>query len=73
MGGWEVVILDPQLWAKIPKWLVVELFSIVRNQYSKDPVPANDISLDKVSYVFLHNGGECFSFHLFGKVIYTNH
>ena len=73
MGRWGVVILDPQLWAKIPEQLVVELLSIVKNQDSRDPVPADDVSPDEVSYIFLRDGGQGFSFHPFSKVIYANH
>ena len=64
---------NPQLRAKISKRVVVELLSIFRDQDSRDPVPTDDVSPDEASYVFIRDGGQCFSFHLFGKVIYTDH
>ena len=73
VGRWGVVILDPQLWAKFPEWLVVELFSVFRDQDFRDPVPTVDVSPDEASYVFLCDGSQGFSFHPFGKVIYANH
>ena len=67
------MILDPQLWAKIPEWLVVELLSIVRDQDSRDLVPTDDVSPNETLYVFLRDGHQDFNFHPFGKVIYTDH
>ena len=67
------MILDPQLWAKIPEQLDVELLFIVRDQDSKDPIPVDDVSPNEVLYIFLRDGGQGFSFHPFGKVIYSDH
>ena len=73
MGGWEVVILDPQLWAKIPERVVVELLSVIWDQDCRDPLSADDVSLEEALYIFLHDGGQGFNFHPFGKVIYADH
>ena len=62
-----------QLLAKILEWLIIELLLVVWNQDTRDPVPTEDVSLDEVSYIFLRDGGQGFSFHQFGKVIYTDH
>ena len=54
---------------KILEWLIVELLPVVRDQDSRDLVPVDDVSLDEVSYIFLRDGGQGFSFHPFGEVV----
>ena len=49
-------VLDSQLWAKIPKGVVVKLFPGIWDQDSRDLVPANNVLPDKASYVFLCDG-----------------
>ena len=51
------MILDPQLRVEISKHTVVELLTVVKDQYSGYPVLAYDISSDKTSDVFLRDGG----------------
>ena len=57
MCGLRVVILDPQLRAEISERVVIELLTVVRDQYSGYPVPAYDIPPDKTSDVLLRDGG----------------
>ena len=51
------MILDPKLRAEVSERAVVELLTVVRDQYPGYPVLAYDISLDKTPDVFLHDGG----------------
>ena len=73
VGGGEVVISDPQLRAKIPEGVVIELFPIVWNQDSRDPKSACDVSPDEISHVLLRNGGQGFNFHPFCEVFYAHY
>ena len=57
MGKGRVTIFDPQLRAKIQEWVIVELFPVVWDQDPRDPIPADDVPLDKALYVLLPNGG----------------
>ena len=65
------MIFNPQLRAKILEGVVVELFPVVWNQDPRDPIPADDVPLDKVSHILLRDGGQGFSFYPFCEVVYA--
>ena len=71
MGKGGVVVFYSQLWAKIPEWVIVELFPIVWDQDPRDPMPADDMPLDKASHVLLYNGYQGFSFHPLCEIVYA--
>ena len=71
MGEGGVVVFDPQLQAKIPKGVVVELFPVVWDQDPKDPISADDVPLDEVSYILLCNGCQGFSFYPLCEIVYA--
>ena len=51
------MIFYPQLRAKIPEGVIIELFPVVLDQDPRDPILVDDVPPDKASYIFLHNGG----------------
>ena len=46
------MVFDSQLLVEIPKCVVMEMFSIIIDEDSKDSKAANDAFLDEVSNVF---------------------
>ena len=50
------MVLDPQLLAKVFEYVVVELFSIVRDEDPRNPKSANDVLPDEATNIFLHDG-----------------
>ena len=52
---------------------VVELFPVIEDQDSRDPIPADDVPPDKASHILLCDGGQGFSFYPFGEIVYTNY
>ena len=46
------MVFDSQLLAEIPECVVVELFSIIKDEDTKDSKAANNAFLDEVSNVF---------------------
>ena len=65
------MIFYPQLRAKILEGVVVELFLVVWDQDPRDPIPVDDIPLNKILYILLHNGGQGFNFHPLCEVVYA--
>ena len=65
------MIFYPQLRAKILEGVVVELFLVVWDQDPRDPIPADDVPLDEVSHVLLHNGGQGFSLYPLCEIVYA--
>ena len=57
MSGKGVKVLNPQLLAKISKFVIVELLSIVRDEDPGDSEVTNDAFLDKVPDVLLRDNG----------------
>ena len=51
------MILNPQLRAEVSECVVVELLTVIRDQYSGYPVLVYDIPPDKTSDVLLRDGG----------------
>ena len=51
------MVLDPKIRAEIPKCIVVELLSVVRDEHSRYPVPADNVSPNKTSNVPLRDSG----------------
>ena len=71
MGGGGVMDFDPQLWAKILEWVVVELFYVIWDQNPRDPIPTDDMPPDEASHVLLCNGFQSFSFYPLCAVVYA--
>ena len=71
MGEGGVMVFDPQLRAKISEWVIVELFPIIWNQNSRDPIPTDDVPPDEAPHVLLCDGGQGFNFYLFCEVVYA--
>ena len=71
--GGGVVVLDSQLWAKIPEGVVVELFPIILDQDSRDSILADDVTPYEVSHVLLCDGDQGFVFYPFGEIIYADY
>ena len=69
MSGKGVVVLDPQLLAEIPKCIIVELLSFVGDEDPRDSDTVDDVFLDKVLDIFLHNSGQWFDLNPFGEVV----
>ena len=67
------MVLDPQLRAKIPKCIIVELLSVVKDEHSRYPVPANNISPNKTSNVLLRDSGWSFCLYLLCEIIDANY
>ena len=65
------MIFYPQLRAKIPEGVIIELFPVVLDQDPRDPILVDDVPPDKASYIFLHNGGLGFGFHPLCEVVYA--
>ena len=51
------MVLDPQLQAEIPECTVVELFSVVRDEHSRYPILADNVSPNKTPNVLLRDSG----------------
>ena len=51
------MVFDAQLRTKFSKGAVIKLLYIVGDKYSGDPIPADDISLNKTSNVSFRDGG----------------
>ena len=51
MSWGRVVVLDSELSTEIPKFRIVELFSIIRHERPRDPKPAYYKMANKVAYL----------------------
>ena len=58
--GRKVMILDPQLLAEIFERVVIELFSIIRVEDSRDAKMTNDIFLDETINIPPRDGSQGF-------------
>ena len=59
-NGRKVMILDPQLLVEIFERVVIELFSIIRDEDSRDAKVTNDIFLDKTINIPPRDGSQGF-------------
>ena len=73
MGEGRVVVFYSQLWAKVPKRVVVKLLLIIWDQDDRDPVSTDDVPPNKTSHILLCDGDQCFNFDSFGEVVYVGY
>ena len=71
VGRGGVVVLDPQLWAKISEGVVVELFPVIWNQDSRDPISTDDVPPNEASYILFCDGGQGFNFYSLCEIVYA--
>ena len=67
--GRKVMILDPQLLAEIFKHVVIELFSIIRDEDSRDAKATNHIFLDETINIPPRDGSQGFGLDPLGEII----
>ena len=67
------MIVDSELFTKIPERCVIKLSSIVRHKYPWYSKLAHNTLLDEVLNILLCNFRQGFSFHPFGEVINSHH
>ena len=63
------MVFYPRLIAKVFECIIVELFSIVRDEDSRNPEPANDSLPDKATSILLCDGCQWFYFYPFDEVV----
>ena len=63
------MILDPQLLAEISECVVIELFSIIRDEDYRDAKSTNDIFLDETVNISPRDGSQGFSLDPLGEII----
>ena len=63
------MILDPQLLAEIFKRVVIELFSIIRDEDSRDAKATNHIFLDETINIPPRDGSQGFGLDPLGEII----
>ena len=63
------MILDPQLLTEIPECVVIELFSIVRNENPRDVEMVNNTLPDEIVNVLLCDSSQGFSFDPLGEIV----
>ena len=67
------MIVDSELFTKIPETCVIKLSSIVRHKHPRYSKLAYNTLLDEVLNILLCNFRQGFSFHPFGEVINSHH
>ena len=55
MGRWKVVVPYPQLITKVFECIIVQLFSIVRDEDPRDPKPTYDTFLEEAMDILLRD------------------
>ena len=60
---------DGEVWAKLSKFLIVELFGVVRDNNLGNSELADDVFSYKIFGISFYDFGERFYFYLLGKVI----
>ena len=72
MGLCRIVVLDPQLLAKISECFIIKLLSTIKDKDFRDPKATDNAFPDEASYVLLGDRVQRFCFNLFGEVIVSH-
>ena len=67
------MVLYPKLRVEVPEYAVVELLSIVKDEYSRYPVPADNVSPNETPNVPLHDNGQGFYLHPLCEIVNANY
>ena len=63
------MVFDSQLIAKVSKCIIVELFTIVRDEDPRDPKSVDDALLEEATNILLHDDCQWFCFYPFGEIV----